>query len=166
VTGDAATPEQGGPSPTPVGTEAAPAYRPPQQSVRGQLLDAFVVLALIFVTLFATTYLTEAAETPAADPRPLAELPLTPGERVQYQKMIDSGTADLETIAAAVEANQASDDKYDIDVLALVGTALLLALYLGFVYRTSFREYREVIDEKFGPRPPDRASDTDTGRTP
>jgi hypothetical protein len=148
----------------PAGT--APAYRPPQQSVRGQLLDAVVVLVLIFVTLFATTYLTEAAETPSADPRPLAELPLTPGERVQYQKMIDSGTADLETIAAAVEANQASDDKYDIDVLALVGTALLLALYLGFVYRTSFREYREVIDEKFGPRPPDRASDTDTGRTP
>lgn len=144
----------------PTGTPTAPAYRPPQQSVRGQLLDAVVVLALIFVTLFATTYLTEAAETPSADPRPLAELPLTPGERVQYQKMIDSGTADLETIAAAVEANQAGDDKYEIDVLALLGTALLLALYLGFVYRTSFREYREVIDEKFGP------SDTDAGRTP
>jgi hypothetical protein len=163
VTGDAATPEQAGSSPA---TGAPPAYRPPQQPVRGQLLDAFVVLALIFVTLFATTYLTEAAETPSADPRPLAELPLTPGERVQYQKMIDSGTADLETIAAAVEANQAGADKYDIDVLALVGTALLLALYLGFVYRTSFREYREVIEEKFGPRPSDRASDTDPGRTP
>ena len=167
MTGDAASP---GPSPTPAGTPAAtgapPAYRPPQQSVRGQLLDAAVVLVLIFVTLFATTYLTEAAETSAADPRPLAELPLTPGERVQYQKMIDSGTADLETIAAAVEANQASDDKYDIDVLALVGTALLLALYLGFVYRTSAREYREVIDEKFGPASADRTSDTDTGRTP
>lgn len=163
MSGDAATPGPSStPAATPAATGAAPAYRPPQQSVRGQLLDAFVVLALIFVTLFATTYLTEAAETPSADPRPLAELPLTPGERVQYQKMIDSGTADLATIAAAVEANQASADKYDIDVLALVGTAVLLALYLGFVYRTSFREYREVIDEKFGPRP----SDTDPGRTP
>ena len=150
----------------PTGTGTAPAYRPPQQSVRGQLLDAVVVLALIFVTLFATTYLTEAAETPSVDPRPLAELPLTPGERVQYQKMIDSGTADLATIAAAVEANQASADKYEIDVLALLGTALLLAVYLGFVYRTSFREYREVIEEKFGPRPSEGASDTDPGRTP
>ncbi|MDF2976776.1 MAG: hypothetical protein K0S40_1504 [Actinomycetospora sp.] len=159
MTDDAATP-------APAATGAPAAYRPPQQSVRGQLLDAVVVLALIFVTLFATTYLTEAAETPTVDARPLAELPLTPGERVQYQKMIDSGTADLATIAAAVEANQASDDKYDIDVLALVGTALLLALYLGFVYRTSIREYREVIDEKFGPAPSDRTSDTDTGRTP
>ena len=163
ATGDAATP---GPSSTPAATPAAtgapPAYRPPQQPVRGQLLDAFVVLALIFVTLFATTYLTEAAETPSADPRPLAELPLTPGERVQYQKMIDSGTADLATIAAAVEVNQAGDDKYDIDVLALIGTALLLAVYLGFVYRVSFREYREVIEEKF-----DRhGSDREPGRTP
>ena len=117
------------------------------------------------MTLFATTYLTEAARRPPPTPRtPLVgELPLTPGERVQYQKMIDSGTADLPTIAPAVEANQASPDKYDIDVLALLGTALLLAVYLGFVYRTSFREYREVIEEKFGPRPP---RDADTGRTP
>jgi hypothetical protein len=166
ATGDAATPDRAGPSSPPAAAGAPAAYRPPQQPVRGQLLDAFVVLALIFVTLFATTYLTEAAETPSADPRPLAELPLTPGERVQYQKMIDSGTADLATITAAVEANQAGDDKYDIDVLALVGTALLLAVYLGFVYRTSFREYREVIDEKFGPRPSEGASDTDPGRTP
>lgn len=173
MTDDAGTPagtSASAPAGTSAGTGAAPAYRPPQQSVRGQLLDAAVVLVLIFVTLFATTYLTEAAETPSADPRPLAELPLTPGERVQYQKMIDSGTADLATIAAAVEANQASDDKYDIDVLALVGTALLLALYLAFVYRTSFREYREVVEEKFGPpasgHTSDRTSDTDTGRTP
>lgn len=144
------------------GSADRPHYQPPQQSVRGQLLDAAVVLALIFVTLFATTYLTEAAETPSGDPRPLAELPLTPGERAQYQKMIDSGTADLATITASVEANQPSADKYDIDVLALVGTAVLLAVYLGFVYRVSFREYREVVDEKFGPSELDR----EPGRTP
>ena len=66
--------------------------------------------------------------------------------------MIDTGTADLPTITASVEANQAGSDKYSIDhLIALFGTAALLALYLGFVYRTSFREYREVIEEKFGP---------------
>lgn len=127
------------------------AYEPPKQSVRGQLLDAFVVLALIFVTLFGTTYLIESQDSGGGAARPLAELPITPGERVQYQKMIDTGVADLETISAGVEANQAGTDKYDIDVLALLGTAVLLALYLGFVYRVSFREYREVVEEKFGP---------------
>lgn len=136
------------------------AYEPPKQSVRGQLVDAFVVLALIFVTLFATTYLAESEDSGSGAVRPLAELPITPGERVQYQKMIDTGVTDLETISAGVEANQAGADKYDIDVLALLGTAVLLAVYLGFVYRVSFREYREVIDEKFGPGEPDR----DAGR--
>lgn len=140
------------------------AYEPPQQSVGGQLLDAVVVLVLIFVTLFATTYITSAEDEATTDTRPLAELPLTPGERTQYQKMIDAGVADEETIAAGVEANQPADDKYEIDVLALLGTVVLLALYLGFVYRVSFREYREVVEERFGPAGPSR-HDTDPGRT-
>ncbi|GAA4917472.1 hypothetical protein EV188_101696 [Actinomycetospora succinea] len=135
------------------GGPAAPrqAYEPPKQSVGGQLLDAVVVLALIFVTLFATTYITSAEDQATTEARPLAEQPLTPGERTQYQKMIDAGVADEPTLAAGVEANQPSDDKYEIDVLALIGTIVLLGLYLGFVYRTSFREYREVIEERFGP---------------
>jgi hypothetical protein len=122
------------------------------------------VLVLIFVTLFATTYITSAEDEATTDTRPLAELPLTPGERTQYQKMIDAGVADEETIAAGVEANQPADDKYEIDVLALLGTVVLLALYLGFVYRVSFREYREVVEERFGPAGPS-AHDTDPGRT-
>ena len=102
-----------------------------------------------------TTFLTgddesEATDTPQVTS--VSQLPVTPGEAAQYQKMIDTGTADLPTIAAGVAANQPDPHKYDIDVLALVGTAALLAVYLGFVYRVSFREYREVIEEKFGPR--------------
>ena len=131
-------------------------YEPPQQSVRGQLLDAATVLVLIFATLFVTTYLSseEPDDAAASGPSPqLSQLPLTPGERIQYQKMIDSGTADLPTISAGVAANQPSQDKYEINFVALIGTAILLAVYLGFVYRVSFREYREVIDEKFGPGP-------------
>ena len=128
-------------------------YEPPRQGRGGQFLDAAVILVLIFLTLFVTTYLTSEDSTDAAPAQvqSVNDLAVTPGERVQYQKMIDSGTADLPTIAAGVEANRAGDDKYEIDVLALLGTAVLLALYLGFVYRASFREYREVIEEKFGP---------------
>lgn len=134
------------------GARPAP-YEPPRQPVRGQLLDAATVLVLIFVTLFVTTFLSsEESDDAATGPgRQLSQLPLTPGERAQYQKMIDTGTADLPTISAGVEANRPSEDKYEIDIAALVGTAVLLAVYLGFVYRVSFREYREVIDEKFGP---------------
>lgn len=130
-------------------------YEPPRQSLRGQLVDAAVILLLIFATLFVTTYLTgdESEEgTDAPQVQQVSDLPVTPGERVQYQKMIDTGTADLPTIASGVAANQPDPDKYDIDVWALIGTTVLLAVYLGFVYRVSFREYREVIEEKFGPR--------------
>jgi hypothetical protein len=128
-------------------------YEPPRQGRRGQFLDAVVILVLIFATLFVTTYLTSEDSTDAGPTQvqSVNDLPVSPGERVQYQRMIDSGTADLPTVAADVAANQPRSDKYEIDALALVGTAVLLALYLGFVYRASFREYREVIEEKFGP---------------
>jgi hypothetical protein len=133
-------------------------YEPPVQSKRGQLLDAATVLVLIFATLFVTTFIAQQSETEseaaatAAPARELADLPVSPAEREQFQKLIDSGTTDLAGVTAAVEANQAGADKYDFSVGALIGTAALLAVYLAFVYRASFREYREVIDEKFGPR--------------
>lgn len=133
-------------------------YEPPRQKVRGQLVDAATILVLIFATLFATTYLTQTeeveagAEAGASQVRPLAELPITDTEQAQFQKMINSGAVDLGTVNSSVEANQAGADKYEISVVALLGTAVLLAVYLAFVYRTSFREYREVIEEKFGPR--------------
>ena len=130
-------------------------YEPPRQTLRGQLTDAVTILVLIFATLFVTTYLTgdETDEsTDAAQVQQVSDLPVTPGERDAYQQMIDTGTADLPTIASGVAANQPDEHKYDIDVWALIGTAVLLAVYLGFVYRVSFREYREVIDERFGPR--------------
>jgi hypothetical protein len=82
----------------------------------------------------------------------LADLPVTAAERAQFEKVIDSGTADLPAVTAAVDAGQDAAGKYDFSVTALLGTTALLAVYLAFVYRTSFREYREVIEEKFGPR--------------
>lgn len=131
-----------------------PAYEPPVQSKRGQLLDAVTVLVLIFATLFATTFLIQEADTATvgSETRALSDLPISDAERAQFQKVIDSGTSDLPAVAAAVDANQPGTDKYDFSVAALLGTAALLAVYLAFVYHASFREYREVIEEKFGPK--------------
>jgi hypothetical protein len=132
------------------------AYEPPVQSRRGQLIDAATVLVLIFATLFLTTFLVQESEAdtaPTGAPtRQLADLPVTAAERAQFEKVIDSGTADLPAVTAAVDAGQDAAGKYDFSVAALLGTTALLAVYLAFVYRTSFREYREVIEEKFGPR--------------
>lgn len=129
-------------------------YQPPEQSRRGQLIDAATILVLLFATLFVTTFLvqdTASGGDAAAAERPVAEMPVNPVERQQYQALIDSGTTDLATVNAAIDSHADRQDKYTINVWALLGTAALLAIYLAFVYRTSFREYREVIEERFGP---------------
>jgi hypothetical protein len=121
-------------------------------------VDAAILLVLLFVTLFVTTLVmqyeeaqAESAAAPVKTVR-LAELPITPAEREQYRKMIDAGVTTLPAVNTAVAENRAGSDKYDIDVGVLLGTVLLLTGYLGFVYRSSLREYREVIEEKYGPR--------------
>lgn len=134
-----------------------PHYEPPRQKSWSQLADALIILALLFLTLFATTFvmqLEEAETTTAATSEQvqLSDLPVNEVERQQYQKMIDAGVTDLASVNQSVADNRAATDKYDFSIAALLGTIALLAGYLGFVYRASFREYREVIEEKFGPR--------------
>lgn len=131
-------------------------YEPPQQSLRGQLVDAVFILALLFATLFVSTYVLSlqaggAAGGDAAGPRPVSELPISSAEKQQFQKMIDAGMVDLQAVNDSVAANRASTDKYAFSVLSLIVTAAIIIAYMAFVYRLSFKEYREVIEEKFGP---------------
>lgn len=129
-------------------------YEPPQQSMRGQLIDALFILVLLFLTLFASTYVLSlqggAAGGAAAEPRPVSELPISSAEKQQFQKMIDAGMVDQQAVNDSVQANRPSADKYAFSVLSLVVTAAIIIAYMAFVYRTSFKEYREVIEEKFG----------------
>ena len=137
-------------------------YEPPRQSMRGQLIDAAFILVLLFLTLFASTYVLGlqgggAAGDAAAAPKPVSELPISSAEKQQFQKMIDAGMVDLRTVNDSVQANQPSTDKYAFSVLSLIVTAAIIIAYMAFVYRTSFKEYREVIEEKFGPSEGGRA---------
>lgn len=131
-------------------------YEPPRQSLRGQLVDAVFILALLFATLFVSTYVLSlqaggAAGGGGGQPRPVSELPISSAEKQQFQKMIDAGMVDLQAVNDSVAANRASVDKYAFSVLSLVVTAAIIVAYMAFVYRLSFKEYREVIEEKFGP---------------
>jgi hypothetical protein len=133
-------------------------HDPIRQSGRSQLVDAVIILTLLFVTLFVTTFVMQYQEAQAESAAtsvktvPLDQLPINDAERTQYRKMIDADVTTLPAVNQAVAENQAGSDKYDINVAVLLGTVVLLAGYLGFVYRTSLREYREVIEEKYGPR--------------
>jgi hypothetical protein len=142
-------------------TRSAPAtmggdYVPPKQSTRGQLFDSVFILALLFAVLFGVTYYSNTAAAPTTSVvKPLAQLPLTPVERTQYQRAIDEDLVDLKGVNDQVAAStpKAGSKQYPISLLALLATFGVIAAYLLFVYLMSFREYKEVIRERFGPPP-------------
>src|SRR3954447_9518511 len=129
-------------------------YQPPKQSVRGQILDSVFILALLFAVLFGVTYYVQSSASSAEEKTtPLAQLPITDTERAQFQTMIDRNIVDLPTVNAQVAASRErpGSDKYPISLWKLLLTVAVIGGYLIFVYKVSFKEYREVIRERFGP---------------
>lgn len=141
-------------------------YIPPQQSKRGQVFDSVFILALLFAVLFGVTYYSNSAAVPTTTTtKPLAQLPITQTERDQYQRAIDEGLVDLKGVNDEVAAStpKAGSKQYPISLLALLATFGVIALYLVFVYVMSFREYREVVRERFGPAPSPTSSPSGRG---
>ena len=129
-------------------------YVPPKQSKRGQVFDSVFILVLLFAVLFGVTYYSNTAAAPTTSTvKPLAQLPLTQVERQQYQRLIDEGLVDLKGVNDQVAAStpKPGPKQYPISLLAFLVTFGVIAAYLVFVYLMSFREYREVIRERFGP---------------
>lgn len=126
----------------------------PRQSMGSQMADAGFLIALLFITLFVTTFVfadDAATSTDTGSGVAINELPITDAEREQFTEMEDLEMVDADSVAAAVEANTPSDDKYSFSWLALIGTVALALAYLAFVYLVSFREFREVVRARFGP---------------
>ncbi len=125
------------------------------QSRGSQMADAAFLMALLFVTLFATTYLFSGDGAvgggSTGEVTAIEELPISQAEKTQFLEMEEQGMVDAETVAASVEANRPSDDRYSFNWLALLGTVALALAYLVFVYLMSFKEYREVVRARFGP---------------
>lgn len=125
--------------------------RPERQSKRSQFIDAATLLALLFLTLFVTTFvLAEEETTDSAAAKPISQQDISAAEKRQYQVMKDEGLVDDTTVSTLVKDNAPRDDKYSVSWPLLGGTVGLAVLYLGFVYSTSFREYREVVAARFG----------------
>jgi hypothetical protein len=140
-------------------------YEPPRQSLRGQLVDSVIILLMLFAVLFGVTYYVQStADGAESATTPLAELPITPVERQQYQKLIDEEVVDIEGVNAQVAANHPRDDKYDFGIGKAILTFVVIAIYLAFVYLVSFKEYREVIRERFGPPVPAPTSTPEVDR--
>jgi hypothetical protein len=122
------------------------AYQPPKQSLAGQVVDVVVLLILTVGALYLPLYmgLAGAAKTPAPIENPTWEaLGQNEVEQAQWAVL---GFPDA---ASANEIITARFD-YTFSWTALIVMVVAVVGYFILVVRLSDKEYREVIDERFG----------------
>jgi hypothetical protein len=120
-------------------------YTPPNQSKAMQFVDIAFLLVAIFLALWLPLKLGLAGAAKSIDKidNPTWEsLQQTPAQVVQWEKL-------------GYDVSKAHDViqnrfHYTIDWMELSVMALVLIGYFVFLFRASDKEYRDVIDEKFG----------------
>ena len=121
-------------------------YEPPRQSAGGQLFDTVFLVVLVYAVLFAPlilgltgggTYMVEVAG------KSWEALGQNAVMQQQWEKLGFTAESAAELIAKRFD--------YTINPLALILTVVVVVGYFWFLVRYSDKEYREVIDEKFGP---------------
>jgi hypothetical protein len=148
-------------------------YRPPEQSPAGQLFDSLFVVALVAATLLVCLYLTvlsaapapaPAAQTAAVTAAPATEASAAAVTAVAAATSTDGLTAEQQKLKTERFTALGWDDakvaerkatiaakSYEIDWFMLLLTAIVVITYFVFLVRTSDKELREVINERFGP---------------
>ncbi|MFC6486992.1 hypothetical protein [Nitratireductor sp. GCM10026969] len=122
------------------------AYRPPKQSFVGQIFDVLVLLVLTIGALYLPLYLGLAGADKVPDPIENPTWEALGQNPVEQQQWAALGVVDP---AAANEIVTARFD-YSFSWLALITMAIFVIGYFVLVVRLSDREYREVIEERFG----------------
>ncbi len=122
-------------------------YIPPEQSRTGQVFDILVVVVTIFVALWLPLRMglagaekaIDAIEAPTWQALGQNETMVSIWEKLGYSP---------ETAHDIIQ----NRFHYDINFGLLALMAAVLIGYFVFLFRASDKEYREVIDEKFGDR--------------
>lgn len=124
------------------------AYKPPQQSLAGQIFDVITLLVLTVGALYLPLYLglAGAAKTP------------TPIENPTWEALGQNATEQQQWTALGITDPAAANDiitarfDYSFSWAALLVMAVLVIGYFVMVVRLSDKEYRDVIQERFGDR--------------
>lgn len=124
------------------------AYQPPKQGFIAQIFDVLVLLVLTIGALYLPLYLGLAGANKVPNPVENPTWEALGQNEVEQQQWAALGIADP---AAANEIVTARFD-YSFSWPALIIMAILVVGYFVMVVRLSDREYREVIDERFGPK--------------
>lgn len=122
------------------------AYEPPKQSFAGQIFDVITLLVLTIGALYIPLYLGLAGA--AKVPNPIAN--------PTWEALGQNATEQQQWAALGVTDPAAANDiitarfDYSFSWSALIVMAVLVIGYFVMVVRLSDREYREVIEERFG----------------
>lgn len=124
-------------------------YAPPEQGALGMMVDAVLILALVFVSLSAPLWVADLMTPTTAAPVADEATPPPTWESLKQNAVMAAQWEKLgkdPTVAAAMINNRFD---YSVNPLKLGATAALLLIYYFFMLRLSNQEYREVIAEKF-----------------
>lgn len=124
------------------------AYQPPRQGFLAQIIDVFVLLVLTVGALYLPLYLglAGAAKTP------------NPIENPTWEALNQNAVEQQQWAALGITDPAAANDivtarfNYDFSWTALFVMTVLVIGYFVMVVRLSDKEYREVVDERFGPK--------------
>lgn len=123
-----------------------PHYEPPKQSAFGQLFDSLFLLVLVFAALFTPLYLKLAGggktDLALADTKTWEGLGQNAVQQAQWVKL----GLTPETAAPMIT----SRFDYSFSMVELVITAVVVIGYFALLFAFSKREYREVLEERFG----------------
>ncbi|KWT64687.1 hypothetical protein [Hyphomicrobium sulfonivorans] len=128
-------------------------YRPPVQSQIGQIFDTLFLLALVLASLFAPLYLglagsgkttVELSDTSWAGMKQNATM------QAQWEKLGYTDGTEAKDGRQPASKLIATRFDYDFSFVELAASALVVIAYFFIVFYWSKKEYREVIDERFG----------------
>ena len=124
-------------------------YKPPVQAGFGQFFDSMFILVLVYLALMAPLIL-DFSSAEESSTEVAVEVAAPTWESLGQNETMQ---AQWETLGMnAEEAAVMINDKFDysIDPIALLVTLLALVGYWAFMLIISDKEYRQVINEKFG----------------
>ena len=122
------------------------AYKPPKQGLFGQVFDVLTLLVLTVGALYIPLYMGLAGA--AKVPNPVAN--------PTWQNLGQNAAEQQQWAALGITDPAAANDiitarfDYSFSWVALIVMAVLVVGYFVLVVRLSDKEYREVIEERFG----------------
>ncbi len=138
-------------------------YNPPKQSVVGQFIDVFLLLAFVFGALYLPIYMDAAAVSRVEKlPEGVTYTTATDADGnttktwsgLTWESLGQNPTMQQQWEKLGYTVETAADIitmpfEYTIDIVWFLVTVVVIAGYYVFVLKVSDKEYREVIRERF-----------------